>query len=243
MTLSRTKLRLLVLLPLVLFLLASNVNVASAGYRTSPLVLAPGGFDGARDVHQPVDWLTWCGDCVLTDFTSVTPWVSNPTNCMWDTDDSYSYTATGSTLAPGASVAVNDCSYESTSYGDPNVLQRSVMHAAYLDFTAPSSNLRIAYTFSWSGGSHTFAPAPTWNAASKRYEYRACIVINGVANGTWTQVPGANGGWGVPVSIAASVANPTSRSVTYVSGVVQYGWLQYYAAGCQIPSPFPGPLQ
>jgi hypothetical protein len=243
MTRSRITLRLLVLLPLVALALAANVNVASAGTRTAPLAFAPGGMDGARHIAQPVDWLTECGDCVTTNYLTVFPWVSNPTTCMWDTDDWFEYTSSGSSLAAGASASVNDCSYESTSYGDPNVLQAGVMHAAYLDITAPSPNLRVAETLSWTGGSHTFAASAAWNAATKRYEYRACIVINGVANGTWALVPGSNGGWGVPVTINATVANPTSRSVASIGGVVQYGWQQFYGAGCQVPTPFPAPLQ
>jgi hypothetical protein len=234
--------RLLVLLPIVAFLLAANVTIASASPRTTPLTFTPGGLDGGRHIAQPVDWLTLCGDCVTTNYLTVTPWVSNPTQCMWDTDDSFEYMSSGSTLAAGGSVAVNDCSYESTSYGDPNILQNSVIHAAYLDVTAPSANLRVTETFSWTGGSQTFAPAAAWNAATKRYEYRACMIINGVANGTWALVPGSNGGWGVPVSINATVANPTSRGISNIAGAIQYGWQEYYAAGCQDPSPFPAPL-
>jgi hypothetical protein len=242
MTHSRLTLRLLVLLPLVVFLLAANAKIASAGPRTTPLTFTPGGMDGGRHIAQPVDWLTQCGDCVSTNYLTVFPWVSNPTQCMWDTDDSFEYMSSGTSLAAGGSASVNDCSYESTAYGDPNVFQTSVIHAAYLDVTAPSPGLRVTETLSWTGGSDTFAPSASWNAATKRYEYRACIVINSVANGTWALVPGSNGGWGVPVAINATVANPTSRSVASIGGTVQYGWQEYYAAGCQMPSPFPAPL-
>lgn len=232
-----------VLLLLVVAIAASSPAVAPAANRNSGLVFVPGASGSGRHIAQPVDWLTWCGDCVNTDYSSTSPAVTNPTTCMWDTDDWFEYTSSGSSLAAGASTSISDCSYESTSSGDPNVSQNSVIHAAYLDITAPSPNLQVKETYSWTGGSHTFAPSAVWNPSTKRYDYRACMLITGVANGTWEQVPGSNGGWGVPVTITAAVANPSSRAVSNVGGVIQYGWLDFYAGGCQVPSPMPAPLQ
>ncbi|HEX4774155.1 MAG TPA: hypothetical protein VH234_01415 [Candidatus Saccharimonadales bacterium] len=208
----------------------------------SPLTFQDGISNSGKHIAQPVDWLTWCGDCVSTSYTSQNPWVTNPTTCMWDTDDWFEYVSSGGGLAAGASAGMKDCSYESTSGSDPNVSQHSVIHAAYTDITAPSPNLQVSETFSWAGGSHTFSFSSVFNTTTKRYDYRQCMFIDGVANGTWASIPDSNGGYGVPVTITATVVNPTSRSVSNIGGSIQYGWQQFGAAGCQTPSPFPPPL-
>ncbi len=214
----------------------------------SPFAFVPGMTDGGRHIARPVDWLTWCGDCYATgsqlpiDFTTSTPWVTNPTKCMWDTDDWFEYTTNGGSLAAGVSASVNDCSYEYTSetYGpNPNIKKNSVIHAAVISLSAPVPNLTITTNFAWSGGSQSFSPTTVFNASTKKYEYKQCILIEGVKNGSWSLVPDSNGGYGVPVTITTTITNSTSRSVKDIYGKVQYGWQQFYRAGCTTASNIP----
>lgn len=200
-------------------------------------------------ISQPVDWLTWCNDCYapgtqhVIDYKTQDPWVTNPTQCMWDTDDYYEYSTTGSSLSPGTSAGFNECSYESTSEAttpNPNTRKNNVMHAAFFNISAPSPNLKVTKTFSWDGGSQTFIATPVLNPTSKRYEYKQCMIVNSVANGQWAAVPGSNGGYGVPVTITTTVSNPTSRTISKIGGYVRYGWQQFYGAGCK--ANFPPPL-
>src|SRR5258706_16001461 len=91
--------------------LAAALSIPAQAYSNAPMVfgLIQQGSLG-HHTADPVDHLTWCGDCSGTDYTTGSPWVVNPhdswpfglpTNgafepgCMWDSDDSYSYVSTG----------------------------------------------------------------------------------------------------------------------------------------------------
>ncbi len=239
--LSRTHM-LITVLSVAIVGIVLTIAVFAAGRDKATLSFVPGMQDGGRHNAQPVDWLTWCGDCVSTDWTTQTPWVNNPTKCMWDTDDWFVYRSNGGALAPGATASISDCSYEYTSANNPNASKLSVIHAANIKIASASPNLKITETYTWAGGTHSFSPTAVWDSAARLYRYNSCILINGVSNGTWVQVPGSDGGYGVPVQIVATVNNPTSRSIKDVSGYIQYGWQQYYAAGCNVNLSTTAPL-
>src|SRR4051812_37058680 len=110
----------------VLSVATGPIPTASAAPRSLTFALTD------RHIAQPVDWLTWCGDCVNTDYAAQQPWVVNPTNCMWDTDVYYVYSnftnLNSSSLMAGDSAQVNECDYESWTSG-----QNGVMHVTDVD--------------------------------------------------------------------------------------------------------------
>jgi hypothetical protein len=179
----------------------------------------------ARSTNQPVDWLTWCGDCVGVDYTTANPWVTNPTTCLWDSDDEYSYSYDGTTMAAGASASVHEC-----EYGSPRT------HRTDTQFSASSPSLVVTQSFAWDNGTKT----QTWHVAAvldpitRLYDYNSCFhTPNGdPTSDVFVTVPGSNGGVAMPVAITTTVTNPTSTKVSKIGGKFEGGNLNSNFAGC-----------
>src|SRR3954447_14259865 len=175
-----------------------------------------------RETFQPVDTLTWCGDCVSADYLSATPWVVNPGPCMYDSDDDYKYTSTGNVFAAGGTFSFTDCRW--------NVVQDQDAFV-FTDIVSASPNLAVTATFTWDTGSATYAIPAQPNGND--YEYHGCIRNAYPYGGTDVSVPGSNGGHGIYQRITFTISNPTKRSTTRTGGFLGAGNIDYYnAAHC-----------
>lgn len=220
---------------------------AAAAYSNDPLTFV------AIDHHDavPVDYLTWCGDCVLTDYHDGAPWVVNPgtnwpyqippfppgplqSGCMWDTDDFYIYQSSGNVLAAGATASVDECRYYGLGHA-PALLTDIV-------FSSPSPNLLVRESWTWDQGGTpvtvTATVVPVFDAANHNWRYFDCIAsppasVNG-NTGSVVEVPGSNGGQVVPQLVALSVTNPTSQKVTKTGGIFESGIQAGGSRGCQV---------
>lgn len=201
------------------------------------------------DTHhtaQPVDFLTWCGDCVFTDYTTQEPWVVNPrTNypydlpavpgpsrepgCMWDTDDSYSYVSSGNVLVPGASPSVTECRYSGDLGNEPFLLTD-------VSVRSPSPDLLVTETWTWETTAGTASVTamipPTWEQATHSWRYFDCVRSPQPQGGVWIDIPGSHGGRAIGQLIVVTVTNPTTRKVTKTGGVVDSGIIYGSMRGC-----------
>ena len=169
-----------------------------------------------RKINQPVDHETWCGDCFGQDYTTQEPWVTNPTECMWDLDDEFRYTNVGNVLNAGATASVSECLYKGTQ------LVRGVTV-----LSSPSPALVVTYSFTWAEGSESYVITPTFSA--HRWHYDGCIAPR-ILGGTEVEVPGSHGGTAVPVQVTVTVHNPTTKKITQTGGGIDFGWVPYFVA-------------
>lgn len=219
--------------------------------------VAVGGGNDAMSFHldkryigQPVDYLTWCGDCDLTDWTTQDPWVTNPgwvdgylhgpdagtsasdPGCMWDSDDSAHYVSTGSTFAAGATLTYRECAWApacSTCIGSYESLD------TYVVIRSPSPNLVVTVTLERSSGTFSYTvpatPGPKC-ATCVAWEYHGCVrgyVPTGV---TPIEVPGSHGGRGRYEEVVFTVKNPTRQDAKKTGGGFGTGFRDAWYAGC-----------
>lgn len=202
---------------------------ATAYYSNDPVVFS----QIQNKVLQPVDYLTWCGDCLFTDYTAGTPWVVNPgtywpfalslpptpvssmPGCMWDSDDAYEWDSHGNILAAGASAGITECLYLTTNYSQHGESDVWII--------SPSPKLVVTQTWTWDTGSVTATITPTWSATYKAWQYFDCFYAPPPLNGTLVTVPGSNGGQAVPVLVTATISNPTKLKVGKTGGVFDGG--------------------
>ncbi len=202
-----------------------------------PLAFAlRGQGDSGHHVVNPVDSLTWCGDCVGTDWTTGSPWVVNPRDswpfglpaqsfepgCLWDSDDSYSYTATGNIIDAGVSAVVTECTYQPSVPAPLTFLTNVAIRSS-------SPDLIVTQTWTWDGGSvtHTFTPV----SDAREWRYADCLAPP-VSTGTPVEVPGSHGGFGIPTLVTVTVSNPTSRKIGKTGGVIEAGLINGISRGC-----------
>jgi hypothetical protein len=170
-------------------------------------------------VHEVNHW-TWCGDCIGIDFTTKEPWVVNPTSCMWDQDDSYSYLYNGTSLPASASTSVNECDY--TGNGLANTTDM-LIHSS-------SPSLIVTTTFRWkpaagsSGVASATVPA-VYNSETGLYDYRGCIseAYISINNAIAEEVPGSHGGVAFASQVTQTLTNPTTHKVAKTSGQAGFG--------------------
>jgi hypothetical protein len=186
---------------------------AEAGWSNAPLTF--GMDDQWPKIYQPVDHETWCLDCVGEGWTTQDPWVTNPTTCMWDTDDEFRYVSTGNVLAAGATVTVGGC-----------LLKGEQLVRASTRISSPSPNLGVTYAF----GSEATTAVPTFGA-DHRWHYDLCLAP-GLFGGTPVEVADSHGGTAVPYDITVTVHNPTAQRVGKTGGAIAFGFQPYWAAGC-----------
>src|SRR5205814_48024 len=115
-----------------------------------------------------VDYETWCGDCVGVDYRSGSPWVVNPTSCLWDSDDYYTYLSDGSTLGPGESVSIHECRYSDSADHTYLYLPTDVR------ISSSSAALSVTEAFTWDAGSATYTVAPV-SQSNGKYLYFGCV--------------------------------------------------------------------
>lgn len=223
---------------LLLMLLLSSA--AQAGPNDSLAWQLQYGLSG-HHTAQPVDYLTWCGDCSTVDYTTGTPWVVNPRTswpynlptfgspepgCMWDSDDLFNYVSSGNVLAAGASVGITECIYAGTLY----------YHPFGLDITSSSPDLRITETWTWDGGSASLTvPPPTFDTTVHLWRYIDCVYTpTAPQTAQLVTIPGSNGGQALPQLMTVNVTNPTSQKIGKTGGQIALDRnTDYYAIGCR----------
>lgn len=194
---------------------------ASSGPSNDPLAFSMQSGSSGHQINQPVDFLTWCGDCGGVDYTTGSPWVVNPTNCMWDSDDNYSYTSSGNVLAAGASVSVSECLYGGGAQLPTDIVLQS-----------SSPNLLVTETWTWTGGGTVTAiVTPILDQQGHAWRYFDCIRTP-VADGPLVTIPDSNGGQAVPGRITVVVSNPTSQKVGKTGGALEAGGINGGSRGC-----------
>src|SRR3954452_12913422 len=156
-----------------------------------------------REFFEPVDTLTWCGDCVSADYLMASPWVVNPGTCLWDSDDDYNYASSGNVFPAGSTFSFSECRWNVISDQDIFV---------FADIVSASPNLVVTETFTWDTGSATYVIPAT--ASGNDYEYHGCIRNAYPYGGTDVSVPGSNGGHGIYQKVTFTISNPTKRSAT-----------------------------
>jgi len=224
-------------------LLALLGALALAGALSIPVQAGPndplafGLLYGLNGHHtaDPVDYETWCGDCVGVDYQTGTPWVVNPhtswpynipladfqPGCMWDSDDHYDYINSGSVLAAGVSTSVTECWY---AIG-------AVSADTDIGITSSSSALLVTETFTWDAGSTTVTISPILTT-TRAWSYFGCIPLPPTPGGTFQTIPGSNGGTAIPELVTVTVANPTTHKIGQTGGFIESGVQAYNARGC-----------
>lgn len=180
--------------------------------------------DQGHHIVNPVDYLTWCGDCVDADYHAGTPWVTNPgttwpfelpataeSGCLWDSDDFFSYVSRGSVFAAGVSITLRECRYAGF-VGAPY---------SYIGVNVRSSSpdLRVTERWTWAGGSVSTSTMPFFETKTHLWRYFDCIQ-GPFAQAPLVTIPGSNGGQALPQLITLTVSNPTTRKATKTYGVI-----------------------
>lgn len=125
--------------------------------------------------------------------------VWNPTNHLWDIDDSVEFGAYGK-LAAGATTSVSD-----------SIIADSTHHMVGVLITSPSPNLTATVTFQPQDVTWEFTP----ELVNGKYEYRGCVVGPVYSNSPpdGPVIEGSNGGIGFVTHYTFIVTNPTNRTV------------------------------
>jgi hypothetical protein len=197
-----------------LLILMSLGTPAQAAWPNDPLAFA---LDN-KTIYQPVDFQTWCGDCVGVDYTTQEPWVINPTTCMWDSDDEFTYRGAG--VLEGTA-GFTECLLRS---------ERQNLTAS-TRLSSPAGSLVLTYSFTWDTGSLVVPIPAVWNPASHRYDYNACIQYPFPSTGSvFEEVPESHGGHAVSVAVEFTMTNP-GQKVGKTGGAVSFGIIPY-AVSC-----------
>lgn len=194
-------------------------------------------LDG-RHIAQPVDWQTWCGDCVFTDYTTGSPWTTNPgwvtgytppvaantsqttsfpePGCLWDSDDWFDYktNAGGSTIAAGANLVATECRWRTTGtvgYGGWHT---------YTHFSSSSGSL--VFTIKWDWGTGSLSHVVPAVLSGQEYRYDACLTNPGAPGGVDVPVPGSHDGHGIWEVVTFSISNP-GRKASKTGGIFGMG--------------------
>lgn len=220
---------------------ASAKPVRAAG--PTDLTFALNGLgDNGHHTVDPIDQLTWCGDCVGIDYTTGEPWVVNPhdnwpyglptngaqqTGCAWDSDDRWSYVSTGNVIAAGATATVTECRY-STEGGYSKLLMD-------VGITSPSSALLVSIRWQWDTGFVVHPVLPTFDSGDHKWHYFECVDSAPPLGGTEVTIPNSHGGVSIPSLITVTVTNPTSQKIGKTGGFIEGGQLNGLSRGCASP--------
>lgn len=211
----------------------------------TPLVAAPVNdpttlYLTGRDLSQPVDHETWCGDCEGVDWTTGSPWTVNPGwvtgytppiinppedagfggiryGCEYDSDDWFEYKAFGGVFTANTTLTATECRWRYASrysYGGT---------VYYTKFTSSSPDLVITWTFDWGAGSVSYTlPPPV--AVRGGWQYWACLG-NPVATGIEIiAVPDSHDGHGGFEVVTVTITNPTGRKAGKSGGYFGDDW-------------------
>lgn len=197
----------------------------------------------SRHTANPVDYLTWCGDCGGIDYTTGDPWVVNPRSnwpygfpvvsgpsiepgCLWDTDDSYRYSSQGNVFAAGASLSVTECRYSAVEGGGPLLLTDILIWS-------PSPDLDVTESWAWNQTTVSTSVTPTFDPAVHLWRYFDCIRSPRPPFGTpLVTVPDSHGGQAVTQLVSVTVSNPTSKKLLKTGGVIEAGTQFGVLQGC-----------
>jgi hypothetical protein len=137
-------------------------------------------------------------------------WVSNPTLCAWDVDDTLLEDGgSGWTLDPAASVTTALCLISDgyDNFGGDN-------HVVLAQVQADTPGLSVTVG-SDQGGQWVLSPVPIASRGSQQYAYTFChIDTTGSPNppNWYPVVADSNGGTGLPVIYSLAVTNPGSHT-------------------------------
>lgn len=199
-------------------LAALVLALPAAGQGNDPLMFHARFGDAGHNISQPVDYLTWCGDCIGVDYTTGTPWVVNPTPCSWDSDDFFSYVSEGSVLASDATAGMSECVYAGA---DPGAHPYRYL-GVFLQSASP--DLLVTETWAWDGGSLSTTTSPSYDQSLHAWRYFDCIQAP-FAQEPLVEVSGSNGGFAFPQAVSVTVTN-TGRKALKTGGVISSNYSQ-----------------
>ena len=182
----------------------------ASGQGNEPLTFVLRYGDQGHHINQPVDYLTWCGDCGGVDYHSGTPWVINPSDCIWDSDDFFSYVSQGSVLAAGASASIQECRYAGFLGAPYDYLG--------INLTSSSPDLQVVERWRWSGGEVGAFTAPTFDPSVRLWRYHDCIQAP-FAQAPLIEIPDSHGGYALPQVETVTVMN-LGRKAGKTGGVI-----------------------
>lgn len=193
---------------------------------------------GGGQSSQRIEKQTWWIDSVTPDPNHI---VVNPGGYgSWDINDHNDSSSTGYLNAgvtqsvtyqhifdwnPMYSCRVGTCAYWS---GVSNWYGTTIV--------APSNGLNISVCFA--PQNRCFNLVPVWVPDWRAYKYSFCgQAVYGLDDPAIIDIPGSNGGKGIPTNITLSVTNPTSRSVKDIT--VNWGITSdiVFDSACSNPSP------
>ena len=201
---------------LLICIAAAFTSEAKASWSNGPVKWALDDSSYSHQIHQPVGHETWCGDCVSTDWTVQEPWVVNPTQCMWDVDDEFTYRSSGNILAANTTETIVEC-----------VLQSGQHIYAETKISSASSELKVKYSFTWNNDSLSFDVPAVFDKRQRIWRYDLCWTGSILSSGTYVEIPDSHGGLAIPTELTVSVYNPTSRKIGKTGGVISYGVIPY----------------
>ena len=158
-----------------------------------------------EDTQQPVEQQT-PGGATQPDHSL---WVTNPTMCAWDADDSRSTGFVGGVLPAGETVTASKC-----------VIVDGMPHAVWFNVLARSSSLIVETRFDPQG----YVFQATAVSKARGYEYWTCSLGPEYDNSAVPSLPeitGSNGGRGEYSTVTVRITNPTNRAVHKVSAVMR----------------------
>ena len=147
-------------------------------------------------------------------------WVTNPTTCDWDVDDSSDQTGQGD-LVPGGSAATDRC-----VISDGFIHYTGDKHQITAWVIAKSPNLVVTLTSDYG----TFKTAVPVQREDRWYNYIICHVDK--TPGPYPIIPDSNGGIGVPATYTMSVMNPTNRTIRDVWASMLTGFWGAWGRPC-----------
>jgi hypothetical protein len=150
-------------------------------------------------------------------------WVVNPSGCPWDADDSLTRSSNGyGSITAGSTVTDEICAIE-----DQTEAESPTWRYASIKLYSSSPNLTVKITIN--PGETVTAALPTWRKDQRVYEYYLCVNMPGYwrfqNSPLWQQIPGSNGGEGVPTTVTLTLANYGTRDATKTAG--SWGIWQY----------------
>ena len=186
-----------------------------------------------EDTQQPVEQQT-PGGATQPDRSL---WVTNPTGCAWDADDSRSAGFVDGVLAAGTSVSGTKC-----------VIADDLGHAVWFHVLSRSPDLIVTTSFAPQDIVLRASPVPS----GRYFEYWTCSVGPEYDHGVIPSLPlidGSNGGHGLRTDLVVNITNPTSHAVRKLSAVVRLRPFPDEASGgrCQYgdlnrTGTYPGPF-
>jgi hypothetical protein len=224
-----------------LLLLAAPPSQAAISNDPTALYL-----DG-RHIAQPVDWQTWCGDCVgLTDtsvepnYTDQEPWTVNPGwvsgytppvladeslatsapehGCLWDSDDYFDYKTRGTVFPANTTLTATECRWR-----DSGIFNQGGVHN-YIKISSSSPELLIRIKWDWGSGFAIYNVTPT--SSGQTWNYVACLTNPTAPTGAFIPVPDSHDGMAIWEVITVTMINPTSRKISKTGGIFGAGWLE-----------------